>query len=50
MISEETLHTLEFDRVRKIAAGLAMQDVVKRWVAEQILASPHEQRTGIEHW
>jgi hypothetical protein len=33
-----------------IAMGLAMQDVARRWVADQILPAPREQQTQIEHW
>ncbi len=34
-----------------IAAGLAMQDVVRRWVAEQMGPPPPGEQTGqIEHW
>ncbi len=33
-----------------IAAGLAMQDIVRRWVTEQIAPAPREQGAGIEHW
>lgn len=33
-----------------IAVGLAMQDVARRWVADQMAPAPREQHTGIEHW
>ncbi len=33
-----------------IAAGLALQDVVRRWVAEQLTPPPAAEQRTIEHW